>query len=246
LRAHRRTASRKAARAKACFGSKAADVCPSDRRLRLLPVPVTPDSRLQMLNTARSILPLLVVLTANPAEGQLPIALTIEGRVGGVVPTGQFEGGSEGLEFGPGPEVGAAARFQVASGSDVLIGVSRAWFECPPCGRLGLERMAVRQSVEAGLHLESPLPIGPARPWVRGLVLGQTLAFSGFGGRQTSEAGLGFGGGVGAGIPVGDRFTLQPGVGYQRTSVLFRFDSFPDRRVLMSALSFKLGFALRL
>jgi hypothetical protein len=186
-----------------------------------------------------------LALAPLPLQGQLPIPLTVEARGGFAAPTGEFATEGGGRRFDPGPRAEVGARLRLGAAIGVYGAVQQTWFGCPQCERLGLDGSAVRRGGEAGLHLVPPLLLGSWEPWVRAGATAQTLGFSGFGETRTSSTGFGFSASAGISIPVAERVALLPGAGFQRTPVEFRFDAFPDRSVVMSAVSLDLGVSFR-
>lgn len=197
------------------------------------------------------LLPLLTAILlglAAPAglAGQIRPVLVAEARAGMLVPVGDFGREDSTLDVGPGPHFGIGGRLDLTDHFGLFAGYQHARIGCAGCPS-GLDDHLLLRGIETGVRLARSLALvdGAGQLWARGAILHQRLGFSGFGERLDSDSAFGVAGALGVGIPLGGGFELNPGAGYHYFPARFRFSSFPERRITVSAFSLDLSVAFR-
>jgi hypothetical protein len=145
----------------------------------------------------------VVFAGAEPIAAQVETSrISLEGRVGVAIPTGDLSD----ADAGAGLALGADFMYTFAPTLTGYLGISRHMFSCDGCDEItaggfqvGLKFLLARQ--------------GGALPWLRGGLLGQTLDTG-----STSDLGLGFEAGAGLDIPVTHRFSVAPALNYRMFS----------------------------
>ncbi len=188
---------------------------------------------------------LLALANALPSAlaAQLPVPISVEARAGWAFPVGDFGSGDGLLTPTSGPRFAFTGRIDPTDQVGILAGYQQAWFGCEGCEAFDLDDEIVLSGFEAGVHLGLPVAALAADPWLRLSLLYQNLAYSGFGDRLVSEAGLGFGAAVGAAISVAERLTVSPGVGLLHVPVDFDFTALPQRGTNVTAITIDVGVA---
>lgn len=192
------------------------------------------------------LLPALVLLPLNTAAQTLPISISIDGRVGAAIPLGEFATSEDGFATETGLSYAAGATLYPTDMIGLYGAYQRSDFGCDQCGTLGLDSSATAEGFEAGLEVSVPLG-ETIRPWLRGGIVHQTLAFSGYGEEMSSEPATGFSGAAGVAIPLPANLVLRPGVRYFAHAADFQFPatSLPDRTIDVQAFAADVGLSFR-
>lgn len=184
---------------------------------------------------------LLLGAAALPARAQLGVDLpvTIEARLAGAVPTGDFATPETGIgaEVGFGVKVGG--RVQLTSLLSAYGFYEYARFGCAECAAVGLESNVVDAGFELGVRGELPFRVRGYAPWASaGVLIGHQLQLSGAEGSAVSEPAIGFSVGAGIQIPLQGSFVLTPGLHYRRYTARFEFATLPLTGILVSTEPF--------
>lgn len=170
------------------------------------------------------------------------IGLTVEGRAGWAIPSGDF-GSDGGLAAEGGPAFALGGRVNLVPALGIYAGYQQTRFGCSTCEAASLDDAPVLDGFEGGVHLSAA---GAAfSPWLRAGIIQQQLGFSGFGDRLTSDSATGFSGGVGLGIQLSPGLDFNPGVSFLSIPAEFDFETVPDRSIDVTAFTIDLGIAYR-
>ncbi|MEX2033936.1 MAG: hypothetical protein WEA28_01950, partial [Xanthobacteraceae bacterium] len=88
-------------------------------------------------------------------------------------------------------------------------------FGCDECAAVGLDDTMVVEGPEAGVHLALPALRNGLSAWIRGGIIQQTIAFSGFDDRMSSRPAVGF-----SGAAALDREGRLLGIAIHKSSVM--------------------------
>lgn len=145
----------------------------------------------------------LLLLPYGEAQAQAPVAISVEGRAGVTIPTGDLSnrGAEVGLTFG------TELHAQFHPSFSVYAGVHRHAFQCDQGCTLGSNPRST--GVGAGVKFVVHDP-GDVRWWARGGVVSNRLSTD----NGSNDRDLGFAVGVGADLPFGPRVALVPNAGY--------------------------------
>lgn len=159
-----------------------------------------------------------LVLLPGPGRAQLipGLPVAVEARPFVSVPVGEVAESGPGLGAEVGYGVLVLTRLQVTSRFAVHGGYHYGRFGCGECGAVGLEGELPEEGFEAGVAASLPLPLPRVEPWVRaGALMGRKLQVSAPEGELVSDPGLGWTAGLGASVPLGSSFRLDPGIHYR-------------------------------
>jgi hypothetical protein len=146
------------------------------------------------------------VLAAAPgAHAQLSL------EVRGGASAGSYAATQAGFQGIAGPSFGATAGYGLTPRLELFAGYSRDQFGCTDGFCSSVEPTFTRAGAEAGVRVQLPL-----RLWARGGVGLQSLGVEGGTMDRTSGTSVGVRLGAGAGIPLGPRLSVTPGVEYSR------------------------------
>ena len=189
------------------------------------------------------LLPTLLLLPVSAAAQMLPIAISVDARVGAAFPLGEFASSDDGFASETGPSYGIGATIYPTDMIGLYGGYQRSDFGCDQCG-FPLNSSMVAAGYEAGLEVSVPLGAAAFQPWLRGGIVHQTLAFSG---EMSSEPATGFAGAIGVSIPLPANLVLRPGVRYFAHAADFDFpiNSLPDRSIDVQAFAADVGLSIR-
>jgi hypothetical protein len=148
---------------------------------------------------------LLGLIAAAPASSQL--ALELRGGAG----AGSYGATGAGFQLLPHPAGSASLSYAFGPRLAAYAGYGFVRFGCEEGLCVGAEPVFTSQGVDVGLRVRLPAGL-----WVRGGAVMHTLEGSGARGSESSDAAFGIGAGAGIGVPLGDRLTLTPGIGYTR------------------------------
>jgi hypothetical protein len=191
------------------------------------------------------LLPLLVLIGADPAAAQLPVPITVETRAGYALPSGRFAAEDESAGAEGGPSVAVGVRVQAHRLLGVYGGVQQTRFGCTRCATFDLDETIVASGGEGGIHVVLPGEVAGFTLWVRAGLVHQVLRYSGEGDRIVSRSAVGFSGSTGGSYSLGRRWSLTPGVRFLSVPADFQFVDFPQRSIDVTAFSVDLGVALR-
>jgi hypothetical protein len=156
--------------------------------------------------------------------------LSLEGRIGATIPTGDLSDG----EAGAGLSLAAEAMYSFSPILTGYIGISRDAFSCDDddfCDG------ATSGGLQGGLKFLLARE-GSMLPWVRLGLIGQSLDL----GEVDSDMSLGFEAGGGIDIDVSPRFTIVPGIHYRAYSPDFDGERDIDVRYFVLSLGGHLHF----
>lgn len=188
-----------------------------------------------------------LLLGAAGAEAQripgLPsLPLSVEVRVGGAFPMGEFAEEELGVGAESGVAFAAGAAVHVTRRVALFANYQRAVFSCASCGGTGLLDELIDEGAAFGVQGSLPLA---ASPWVRVGGVYHELVFSATGADLVSEAALGFQVGAGATVPLLGGLRFVPGVFYRTYSADLDLGGLPSRSVEVRALLLDVGLAYR-
>lgn len=188
------------------------------------------------------LMPLLLV-TAGAAAQTIPsMPLSVEVRLGGAFPTGEFAE----EELGPGAEPGVAfaagVLFHATPRVALFASYQRAVFSCASCGDSGLLDELIDEG--AGFGVQGSLPVA-ASPWVRVGGVYHELVFSATDADLVSDAALGFQVGAGVGVPLLRGLRFVPGVFYRSYSADLDLGGLPSESVDVGVLLLDVGLTYR-
>lgn len=195
----------------------------------------------RLLPTLCRVLLFCAAPTAAHAQLVPGFPLSVEVRVGGALPTGDFADASPGLGAEAGPHLGAAASIHLLPALAVYGGYSQSWFSCPPCEARGLDDTVADSGFDFGLEAALPLRAGGGTPWLRAGGVLHTLAISGFGGVVESDRALGFRAGAGVAFPLMGSLRVVPGVSYSSYSAGLDLGGLRGRTVDVNHFAAELG-----
>jgi opacity protein-like surface antigen len=152
---------------------------------------------------------LAAVLLAGAPRAHAQLSLEVRGGLA----AGSYEATGAGFQGVAGPSFGATLGFGLTRRVEAFAGYARDAFGCSEGFCQGVEPTFTRAGAEAGVRVQLP-----ARVWVRGGVGLQSLSVSGGLDDRGSGTSAGVRLGAGAGVPLGPRLTLTPGVEYSRFS----------------------------
>jgi hypothetical protein len=135
--------------------------------------------------------------------------LSLEGRIGATIPTGDLSDGDAGV----GLALAAEAQYSFSPVLTGYFGVSRDAFSCDDDDFC---RDAASSGIQGGLKFLLARD-GARLPWVRLGLIGQSLDL----GANESDLGLGFEVGGGVDIDVSPRFAVVPGIHFRSYSADF-------------------------
>ena len=141
---------------------------------------------------------------AGTAAAQSPISL--EGRVGAAIPTGDFADDAK-----TAVTLGGSASLLVAPRVSVYAGYSDTRF-----GLKGSDATGVDNGWEIGARVAFP-GVGYS-PWIRGGILAHDLKVKQGGVSVDGDSDLGFEAGLGVAYPIAPQVSLSPGISYRQYS----------------------------
>lgn len=191
---------------------------------------------------AAILIPLLLLAARAEAQRIPSLPLSLEVRVGGAFPTGEFAEEEPGTGAESGVAFAAGALFHVTSRVALFANYQRAVFSCASCGGTGLLDELIDEG--AGFGVQGSLPL-PASPWVRVGGVYHQLVFSSTDAALVSEAALGFQVGAGADVSLTGGLRFVPGVFYRAYSADLDLGGLPSESVDVGALLLDVGLSYR-
>lgn len=153
---------------------------------------------------------MLAVVPPSPLAAQVPGVVGVEARAGGSV--GSFTPTSAGLELAPAPSWAVSVTWGPSAMIGGYVAYSAVGFRCEGAFCRGYDVSFVSRGVSLGVRGQAQLP---GQPWLRAGVLLHELEQRWGGttpGNESTGAGPGFEGAIGATWRVGPRLYLVPGL----------------------------------
>ena len=186
---------------------------------------------------------MLLPVMASGAQAQSNLELEVRGDVN--LPTGDFSEPT-GLDADAKLGFGALLFLPVRSRISLYGGGGQEYFDCEDCP--GDDDEVITSGFEAGVKIPLPAEDTPLHPWVRAGLVYYTVDVTRGGLEAESDWNLGFQAAAGLEFPVGERFSIAPGIRYQTFSAELDDPGIdvPSLESDVSYFSFDLGLRFKL